>query len=142
MNNELKERMMKAKNQEEVADLLKSDGLDESNADKIWAEIVERQEKEGKTLSMDELEAVSGGAFWLGKDAPDGHELNCFWVWYDGWDDFDEQNGATYCKGTKGKKHDFEHCEETTTGVLISMKHVFDRCKRCGYTKNESYWRV
>ena len=91
---------------------------------------------------MDELDAVSGGAFWLGKDAPDGHELNCFWVWYDGWDDFDEQNAGTYCKGTKGRKHEFEHVEGVSKGILFDFFTTCDRCKLCGYTKNETYRRL
>lgn len=73
---ELKEKLAKAKNREEVTDILKAEGQDVSDADRIWNEIEKSRKEEEKSLSLDELEAVSGGFFFLGDDAPDGHELN------------------------------------------------------------------
>ena len=140
MDNELKEKLIKAKSKEEVTDLLKAGGRDLSVADKIWNEIAKSREKEEKSLSMDELDAVSGGIFGFGDDAPDGHELNCFVTWYDGWDDFDARNEKRYCKGTKGRKHEFEHFEGIEKGTFIDVMATYDRCKLCGYIKNKVTW--
>ncbi len=41
-----------------------------------------------KELDDDELENVSGGMFWFGEDAPDGHEIGCFYLWYGKWEDY------------------------------------------------------
>ena len=43
---ELKEKLVKAKNKEEVTDILKAAGQDLSDADKIWNEIARSREKE------------------------------------------------------------------------------------------------
>lgn len=119
MDKELKEKLIKAKNKEEVTDMLKAAGQDVSVADKIWNEIKKSREKEEKTLSMDELDAVSGGIFFLGDDAPDGHELSCLVTYYAGWDEFYRENKDEYCWGQKGQKHEFDD----------------GRCKLCGYKK-------
>ena len=36
-------------------------------------------------LSEEELDNVAGGAFFCGPDAPDGHEVGCWWTYYDDW---------------------------------------------------------
>lgn len=64
-------------------------------------------DKEGRELSLDELSEVSGGYFWAGDDAPDGHELECVAFFYNGWQDFYYWNAYTYCKGGQGQKHVF-----------------------------------
>lgn len=153
MNNELKEKLIKAKNKEELVTLLKAEGQDISEADKIWEEIVGRKEKakakakeeEGKTLSLDELEAVSGGILGLGDDAPDGHELNCIFTWYHGWDDFDNVNKDKYCAGTKGRKHVYEHIEYVKQYGIIDptdMTTEYDICTLCGHKINEKFYRT
>ena len=149
MNNELKEKLIKAKNKEELVAQLKAEGQDISEADKIWDEIAARKEKEkendGKTLSMEELDAVSGGILGLGDDAPDGHELNCIFTWYQGWDDFDNVNKDKYCAGTKGRKHVYEHCEYITQLGFINptdMTTEYDICTLCGHKMNEKYYRT
>ena len=61
MSNELKAKLMKARSAEEVAALLKDGGVDEPTAERIWAELTHKREADGKELSLEELEAVSGG---------------------------------------------------------------------------------
>ncbi len=33
-------------------------------------------------LGSDELDKVAGGAMWHGEDAPDGHEMGCFFAYH------------------------------------------------------------
>ena len=61
MTNELKEKLLTAKNEEEVAALLKDAGMDETEAKQLWAKLEHRREANGGELSLDELEAISGG---------------------------------------------------------------------------------
>ena len=135
MDNELREKLTKAGSQDEVAELLKAEGQDASDAGKIWKEISEKHQPENKALSLDELDAVSGGTFWFGNTAPDGHELDCFCTWYDGWDGFDAANAETYCPGSKGKKHIFGNTTGTEQGLLGESQFTNDTCKRCGYVR-------
>ena len=67
LSKELIAKLKKAKNIEEVAALLKAYGQDEALAEEIWKEIEDFLEKEGKELSLDELEAVAGGRDWVEK---------------------------------------------------------------------------
>ena len=60
-NEELRTKVMKAQNVDEVADLLREAGTDEALAEQIWNEMSSHRESE--ELSLDELNAVSGGAF-------------------------------------------------------------------------------
>ena len=46
-------------------------------------------------LSDDEIENAAGGVLWDGEDAPDGHEMGCFWT-YHGYD-WQEENGI-WCR--------------------------------------------
>ena len=62
LSNELKARLMKAQSAGEMAALLKDAGVDELLAERLWAELTHWREMDGKELSPDELEAVSGGA--------------------------------------------------------------------------------
>ena len=54
-------------------------GYDVTAGELTEAEKEFRAEKAKKTkLSVEELDAVAGGAVWNGEDAPDGHEMGCF----------------------------------------------------------------
>ena len=54
-------KLKKANSIEEVTELLKADGQDENEAQKIWKELENLRAEEGKELSLDELESVAGG---------------------------------------------------------------------------------
>ncbi len=61
---ELKSRLLTAQSAEEAAALVKADGqeITAEDAARLWAEISRMREKDdGKELSLDELEAISGG---------------------------------------------------------------------------------
>ena len=62
LNNELKAKLLAAKSEEELTVLLKNTGVDKPAAERIWVELTNKCEADGKELSLDELEAISGGA--------------------------------------------------------------------------------
>ena len=63
-NDELKTKLFAAKNAEEVAELLKADGQEfvPEDAAHLWEKLIKHREQDGRELSPDELEVVSGGA--------------------------------------------------------------------------------
>ena len=61
ISDELKAKLLRAQSAGEAAELLKADGQDETQAERLWDELTRRREADGRTLSLDELEAVSGG---------------------------------------------------------------------------------
>ncbi len=69
-SDELVVKLKKAKSLEEVTELLKADGQDIAEAEKIWGEIKVSIEQEGKELSLDELDAVAGGRALAVRDHP------------------------------------------------------------------------
>lgn len=64
ITNELKEKILAAECAEEIAALVKADGqeITAEESDLLWKEMTGRRGQDGKELSLDELEAVSGGA--------------------------------------------------------------------------------
>ena len=74
MTNELKIKLLAAKNAEEVTELLKANGreITAEEAEKLWEEIEHIREAEDRKLSKDELDAVSAG---FGFDPPSGCTL-------------------------------------------------------------------
>ncbi len=84
-----------------------------------------KADKEGNPeLSEDELDAVSGGVFWLGDDAPDGHELTCIYAWYHGLLDFFSSNKDKYCWFGGGRKHEFSR-------LYTAKGHKYGWCSLC-----------
>ena len=61
-SDELRAKLKKAQSLEEVTGLLKTDGKDVALAERLWTELTHKLEADAKELSLDELEAVSGGA--------------------------------------------------------------------------------
>ena len=64
ITNELKTKLLAAKSAEEMTELLKADGqeITAEDAVRIWEEITRKRGQDGKELSLDELESVSGGS--------------------------------------------------------------------------------
>lgn len=64
ISNELKKTLLAVQNAGEAAALMKAAGreLTAEDAAHLWAEIQKGKEQDGRELSPDELEAVSGGA--------------------------------------------------------------------------------
>ena len=61
----------------------------------------EEFEEVSKVLSDEELANVSGGMFGFGEDAPDGHEVGCFFFFYLKWSNYYFANGI--CESCKSK---------------------------------------
>ena len=61
ITNEMREKLLSAKSVEDIAALLKEADIDETQAERLWAELEQKREADGGKLSLDELEAVSGG---------------------------------------------------------------------------------
>ena len=61
----------------------------------------EEFEEDSKKLSDKELENISGGMFGFGEDAPDGHEVGCFFFFYLKWSNYYYANGI--CENCKSK---------------------------------------
>ena len=78
-----------------------------------------------KEISDEELANVSGGKFWCGEDAPDGHEIDCILTWYHGWSDY------------YNKKMICENCKSTNTHYddEVCLNLI---CNVCGH-KNPRY---
>lgn len=130
ITNELREKLLTADSAEKVAELLKADGqeVEPNDVEKLWAEVTKYRQKDDRKLSADELDAVSGGVFWLGDDAPDGHELGCWSFWYETWDDFYLAHVNEYCYGGKGQRHEFGGVETIRYGDELRPARV---CKLC-----------
>ena len=62
LSDEQKNRLLQARSAEEVAALLHEAGVDVQLAERLWAELTHKREADSEELSLDELEAVSGGA--------------------------------------------------------------------------------
>ena len=65
LTDELKAKLCSAKSEEEAAALLKDAGGDTPLAERLWTELKHKREADGKELSLDELESVSGGRDWV-----------------------------------------------------------------------------
>ena len=130
ITNELKAKLLAAQSAEEAAELLKANGQEAGpdDVEKLWAEVTKYRQKDDRKLSVDELDAVSGGVFWLGNDAPDGHELGCWSFWYENWDDFYLAHVNEYCYGGQGQRHEFGGVETIKYGDELRPARV---CKLC-----------
>ena len=60
ISGELRAKLMKAQSAEEAAELMKE--LPEADPERVWEEIARHREDAGAELSLEELDAVSGGA--------------------------------------------------------------------------------
>ncbi|MBO6229768.1 MAG: Nif11-like leader peptide family natural product precursor [Ruminiclostridium sp.] len=84
-NEELKAKIAGITDIAELAKKAVEAGYDVTEAELIEVEKEQRAAQAAKTdekLSLDDLDAVAGGVLWNGDDAPDGHEMGCFWIYY------------------------------------------------------------
>ena len=135
LSGELIAKLLKAQNMEETAALLKAAGEDETQAERLWNEISAQREE--KQLSLDELEAVSGGADrdWLTEGCAATVEYkswcdsndNC--IYFDVTYDHPPTNSKCPVCGT----YLYVDYTEYDTNPNDDVTHY--RCKNCGYTK-------
>ena len=76
----------------------------------------------GKELSDEEISNVSGGLFWLGEEAPDGHEIECLLFHYSSWKHYYWWNGI--CEKCKSTDISFDNQEEGYSDFT---------CNKCGH---------
>ena len=142
ITDELKAKLLTAKSAEEVAEIIKADGQEISPEDAahIWKEISDHR-KEDKTLSLDELEAVSGGfdRDWITEDCAatveplswcDTNDACFYWdVTYSSWPQ-DERcpNCGIYL-----------YRKEDPFVAYYKSKAVRHICKKCGYNYIHHY---
>ena len=135
MNAELRAKLMKAQSLEEVTELLKEDGQDGTQAEQIWTELTHKRQADGKELSLDELEAVSGGydrdwategcAATVRPGTPCWSNDNCN-IWDVVYTHYPSRFKCAKCGTYLYSNFDFE-CPESNTPCY---KYV---CKNCGY---------
>ena len=124
-NEELKEKLKKE------LETFKDSGKKEKElipeiARKLGYDFTDEEFKEectnSKKLNDEELANVSGGYFFFGEDAPDGHEVNCYLCYYEGMGDYYYTN------------HVCEACGSTNTTGFNSMgEGRYVKCHNCGH---------
>ena len=139
ITNELKTKLLAAKSAEEVAELVKADGqeLTQEDAAHLWEEISRKREQEGRELSLDELEAVSGGKVLDG--ITDGCAATVEpgswcdsndWCWFFDVEYWNEPISEK-CPHCGIWLYQFSDVEDY---VVYREKDYYRRCKQCGYT--------
>ena len=130
MTNELKAKLLAAKDIGEVTALLKAEGreITQEESAKLWEEIEKRRGKDGRELSLDELESVSGG---YDRDyLTDGCSATVepgSWCWSD---DLCYEVDVTYFN------RPLRHCEKCG-GISYHTNGQWSKCINCGH---EEWW--
>ena len=113
-NNEaFAEKVIKVSNSDEIIAIAADAGIqvtaeDLAEAEKqLKMEVSRATEGEMEELTLDELENASGGAFFAGEDASDGHEMGCFIKWHkaDDCKQLDEWCTFNYYDKETGESH-------------------------------------
>ena len=132
ITNELRQKLLAAKSEKEVDELLKEVGVDGLSAEQVWAELTKKREADGKELSLDELEVVSGGTGrdWLSDGCAATVEpgSTCFFstdncdnaIWYS----YSHEPGDHQCLAC-GSYPLYESDK-------ISLENIIYLCKNCG----------
>ena len=133
LTNEVKATLLQAKNAGEVASVLKGAGEDEALAERLWDELTRRHEEDGRNLSLDELEAVSGGADrdWA-RDGCANTVTPTSWCW--------SNDGCIRLSVVYENEPVSEKCPVCGTYLYIYSTYPKDvvttyKCRNCGYTK-------
>ena len=140
ISDELKVKIKTAHNAQEVAGLLRDAGADESIAEQVWQEII--RHRDDKELSLDELDAVSGGEDrdWVADGCAAtvnygswcGSNDMCYWIDVT----YDHEPTSYLCPNCG--QHMYLH-EREYTGNLGSgpIYRNWYRCKFCGCIQTE-----
>ena len=138
MTTELKEKILVAKSVEEIAALLKEAGIDETQAERLWAEVEHKRKADGENLSLDELEAVSGGARDWAKDGCASTVEPGSWCWSNDQckavEEFYDNAPVSY-NCPKCGMYFYKEIRESDS----SSKPVYYVCKVCNYTEFAYY---
>ena len=146
ITNELKAKLLAAKSAEEAAALVKAAGQEISaeETEKLWAEITKRRDQDGKELSPDELEAVSGGTRnWASKGCKATVEEDS-WCWssdacYYNEVVYENFDASEKCPAYPGRHHYDQTETEFITEIHMRAKMV---CRYCGNSYMSEWDRV
>ena len=134
---ELKAKLFAAESAEEAAGLVKSDGqeITPEDAARLWAEIEKLRDQNGKALSMDELEAVSGGADrdWTTDGCAATVEPHSWCDSNDGciWNEVTYDNEPIALCDNCGQSYVYE--------AYYGAQYTYWKCPRCGFEKRRPY---
>lgn len=143
ITNELKAKLLSARNAEEVTELVKAEGqeITAEEALHLWEEITKGKQQDGKELSIDELEAVSGGSDrdWVLDDCAATVEPYSWCksddacvVWDVTYDNYPLDERCPTCGTLLYSKQDpYEAYYK-----VIAVRHI---CKKCGYNIIDHY---
>ena len=145
MTKELKEKLLTAQSAEEAAELVKAAGREftPEDAEHLWAEITKLRKEDGRELSPDELDAVSGGADrnWVTEGCAGTVEYKSWCGRNDAcyWDDvtYDYGPTGTLCPNC-GKNMYLQN------SIWLGDEQYEDqyRCKYCGRIISETYYVI
>ena len=125
VNKELKDRLVDAKNLEEVNDIVKDNP--ELDAERIWQEIERHESSRNEKLDLNELDAVSGGSDRDWKK--DGCAATCEYGSWCGSNDYCHIWDVTYDNFWVCCPDGHEHV------------YVDGVCTRCGHKKSREHER-
>ena len=138
ITNERKAKLLAAKSVEEVTALVKAAGqkITAEDAARLWQEI-EAHRKEDRKLSLDELDAVSGGKVldWITDGCAATVEPGSWcdsndWCWFFDVEYWNEPLSVK-CPHCGIWLYQFSEVEDY---VVYREKNYYRRCKQCGYT--------
>ncbi len=138
ISNELKTKLLAAKSAGEAAELIRAAGqeITAEDAARLWEEISHMRDQDGRELSLDELESVSGGSDrdWA-KDGCAATVENGSWcdsndmcfIWDVTYDHDPLKARCPNCGTPLYKSYALER------GYPVMEEVVYKRCKNCGY---------
>ena len=140
---ELKTKLLQARSAEEAAALVKADGqeLSPEDAAQLWAEITKRREQDGRELSPDELEAVSGGVRdWITEGCAATVECGST-CWSDDrcilfYEHYKNPPISVTCPKCGTSFYRYEQRSESNPFAEIPVYYI---CKNCGYSEFAYY---
>ena len=138
LTDELKTKLLAAQDVNEVTALLKAEGqgISPEDAERLWEEILRKREKDGKELSLDELEAVSGGRDYETEGCAATVEPDS-WCWSDDYCTFIDVTydnpPAKVCPYCGGYQLFMERVEFRVPGVYKEKKYWCSSCNRIEY---------
>ena len=125
-------KLLAARSQEDAAALLKAEGMQitDVEANSLWEKICRRREQTGQELSLDELEAVSGGADrdWISDGCAATVEIGS-WCW---------SNDSCYRFDVTYDHIPSYHCSKCG-GIVVKSRNSYSywlyTCTGCGFSE-------
>ena len=146
MTNELKAKLLTAKSAEEMTALVKAAGqeITEEDAARLWEEITRKRAQDGKELSPDELEAVSGGARNWASNGCKATVEDDSWCWSSDACYYNEVVYVDFDASQKCPAYPGRHHYDQTETEFITETHMRAKmvCRYCGNSYMTEWDRV